>query len=42
MLPVEMTVNGELRRGSVESRMTLADYLRGVVAWWSGAVKWNC
>ncbi len=28
MLPVEMTVNGERRRGFVESRMTLADYLR--------------
>jgi len=28
VLPVEMTVNGELRRRSVESRTTLADYLR--------------
>ena len=28
MLPVEMTVNGERRRGSVDARTTLADYLR--------------
>jgi aerobic carbon-monoxide dehydrogenase small subunit len=28
VLPVEVTVNGELRRGSVEARTTLADYLR--------------
>ena len=28
MLPVEMTVNGERRRGVVEPRLTLADYLR--------------
>lgn len=28
MLPVELTVNGERRRGSVEARTTLADYLR--------------
>ncbi len=28
MLPVEMTVNGERRRGVVESRVTLADFLR--------------
>jgi carbon-monoxide dehydrogenase small subunit len=26
--PVDMTVNGERRRGVVEARMTLADYLR--------------
>ena len=28
MLPVEMTVNGERRRGVVEARRTLADFLR--------------
>ena len=28
MLPVEMTVNGERRRGVVEPRKTLADFLR--------------
>ncbi|MDQ1435942.1 MAG: aerobic carbon-monoxide dehydrogenase small subunit, partial [Actinomycetota bacterium] len=28
MLPVEMTVNGERRRGAVDARRTLADYLR--------------
>ena len=28
VLPVEMTVNGERRRGVVEPRLTLADYLR--------------
>ena len=28
MLPVEMTVNGERRRGVVEPRLTLADFLR--------------
>ncbi len=28
MLPVEMIVNGERRRGSVEPRLTLADFLR--------------
>ena len=28
MLPVEMTVNGERRRGVVQPRLTLADYLR--------------
>ena len=28
MLPVEMTVNGERRRGVVDARLTLADYLR--------------
>ena len=28
MLPVEVTVNGQLRRGRVEARTTLADYLR--------------
>ena len=28
MLPVDMTVNGERRRGLVEARVTLADYLR--------------
>jgi aerobic carbon-monoxide dehydrogenase small subunit len=28
VLPVDMTVNGERRRGSVEARTTLADYLR--------------
>ncbi len=28
MLPVEMAVNGERRRGVVEPRLTLADYLR--------------
>ena len=28
MLPVEMTVNGERRRGTVDARLTLADYLR--------------
>jgi aerobic carbon-monoxide dehydrogenase small subunit len=28
VLPVEMTVNGERRHGVVESRLTLADYLR--------------
>jgi carbon-monoxide dehydrogenase small subunit len=27
-LPIEMTVNGERRRGAVEARLTLADYLR--------------
>jgi len=28
VLPVEMTVNGERRRGVVEPRLTLADFLR--------------
>ena len=28
MLPVEMTVNGEARRGVVDARRTLADFLR--------------
>ena len=28
MLPIEMTVNGERRRGVVEPRLTLADFLR--------------
>ncbi|MDQ1381767.1 MAG: aerobic carbon-monoxide dehydrogenase small subunit [Actinomycetota bacterium] len=28
MLPVEMTVNGERRRGVVDARRTLADFLR--------------
>jgi len=28
VLPVEVTVNGERRRGRVEARTTLADYLR--------------
>jgi aerobic carbon-monoxide dehydrogenase small subunit len=28
VLPVEVTVNGERRRGTVDARMTLADYLR--------------
>jgi aerobic carbon-monoxide dehydrogenase small subunit len=28
VLPVEMTVNGEQRRGATDARMTLADYLR--------------
>src|ERR1700704_6147135 len=28
VLPIEMTVNGERRRGVVEPRLTLADYLR--------------
>jgi carbon-monoxide dehydrogenase small subunit len=28
VLPVEMTVNGERRRGVVDARRTLADYLR--------------
>jgi len=28
VLPVEMTVNGERRRGVVDARLTLADYLR--------------
>jgi len=28
VLPVEMIVNGERRRGSVEPRLTLADFLR--------------
>ena len=28
MLPVEMTVNGEVRRGVVDARRTLADFLR--------------
>ena len=28
MLPVEMTVNGERRRGVIDARLTLADYLR--------------
>ena len=28
MLPVEMTVNGERRRGVVDARLTLADFLR--------------
>ena len=28
MLPVEMTVNGERRRGTIEPRLTLADFLR--------------
>ena len=28
MLPVEMKINGERRRSSVDARLTLADYLR--------------
>jgi aerobic carbon-monoxide dehydrogenase small subunit len=28
VLPVEVTVNGERRRGAVDPRLTLADYLR--------------
>jgi carbon-monoxide dehydrogenase small subunit len=28
VLPVEMTVNGERRRGTIEPRLTLADFLR--------------
>ena len=28
MLPVEMTVNGERKRGVIDARLTLADFLR--------------